>query len=171
VAPVRGNVDTRWRKLLDPAQGFDAIVLAAAGLERLGLAEAPRRSISVEILPPAPGQGALGLEARASDERTRAILASINHAPSAAAVTAERRALRDLEGGCRLPVAALGTAQGTTLRLLAAVAAPDASRVLRHEVSGTPDEAEALGAAVAAHLLQLGAGGLLRELSREASLA
>jgi hydroxymethylbilane synthase len=171
VAPVRGNVDTRWRKLLDPEQGFDAVILASAGLERLGLAEAPRQPISTEILPPAPGQGALGIEARVGDERTCAILRAVNHAPSEAAVRAERRALHDLEGGCRLPVAALGTPRGNTLHLLAAVAAPDASRVLCHEVTGSLDEADALGGAVAAYLLRLGAGSLLRNFSSEVALA
>ncbi|HXI16004.1 MAG TPA: hydroxymethylbilane synthase [Chloroflexota bacterium] len=165
--PVRGNVDTRWRKLLDPSQGFDALVLAAAGLDRLGLAEAPRRSISSSILPPAPGQGALGLQAREGDAVVRALRDVLNHPPTAAAVSAERRVLRDLEGGCRLPVAALGTPVGTLvagrLHLAAAVATPDGTRVLKHEATGFVEAPETLGAAVAAHLLSLGAAGLLRE--------
>ena len=162
--PLRGNVDTRWRKLLDPGQGYDAIVLAAAGLVRLGLDEAPRWAIPHEVLLPAPGQGALGLEARADDEGTRSLLGTIDDAPTAAAVRAERRALRDLEGGCRLPVSALGTPlPDGALRLLGAVAAPDGARVIRSEVTGAQDEAETLGAALAARLLEEGAADLLNQ--------
>jgi hydroxymethylbilane synthase len=162
--PVRGNVDTRWRKLLDPAQGYDALALAAAGLERLGLAEAPRVPIPYDVLLPAPGQGALALEARAGDEATRAIAAAVDDPPTAAAVAAERRALRDLEGGCRLPVGALARIDTDgTLVLAAAVAAPDGSQVIRHEARGTVAEPDSLGAAVASILLARGAARLLRE--------
>jgi hydroxymethylbilane synthase len=159
-------VDTRWRKLLDPAEELDALVLAAAGLERLGLEDAPRRPIPFDILLPAPGQGALALEARADDRKMLGLVEAVDHRPSSAAVSAERRLLRDLEGGCRLPVAALATplADGT-LRLAAAVAAPDGSRVLRHEAAGLLAGAEALGAAVAAQLLAQGATELLRQAS------
>jgi hydroxymethylbilane synthase len=161
--PVRGNVDTRWRKLLDPRQGYDALVLAAAGLERLGLAEAARVAIPFAILLPAPGQGALGLQARADDTATCAIVAKIEHPPTAAAVAAERRVLRDLEGGCRLPVAALATPQSDGgLVLQAAVASPDGAQVIRQEVRGTLAGAGALGAEAADRLRQMGAADLLR---------
>lgn len=161
-APVRGNIDTRWRKLLDPGQGMDALVLAAAGLERLDLSAA-RVPIPYDALLPAPGQGALALEGRAGDAAVAALAARVDHAPSAAAVRAERQVLRDLEGGCRLPVAALATTTPDgQLTLLAAVAAPDGSRVLRREVRGPLDEAERLGAAAAAALRAEGADELLR---------
>lgn len=165
---VRGNVDTRWRKLLDPAEGLDALILASAGLDRLALAEARRMPIPFEVLLPAPGQGALGLEARAGDERTAALAALVDDAPTAAAARAERRVLRDLEGGCRLPVAALGqpTAAGT-LVLTAAVASPDGVHVLRHQEEGPIGEAEALGARVAEVLRQRGAVDLLQAASGE----
>jgi hydroxymethylbilane synthase len=160
--PVRGNVDTRWRKLLDPQGGYDGLVLAAAGLDRLRLEGVPRWPIPLTVLLPAPGQGALALEARADDHVVRALAAAVNHAPSAAAVAAERRALRDLEGGCQLPVGALATPEpGGGLRLAAAVAARDGSQVLRHEALGTTAAPEVLGAAVASALLAAGAADLL----------
>ena len=187
-------MDTRWRKLLDPAQGYDALVLAAAGLARLGLDEVPRSPISTDVLLPAPGQGALALESRAEDSRVRDLARAVHDAPSAAAVAAERRALRDLEGGCRLPVAALATTRNQVqsakckvqsegacdshlgsgigakwLRLEAAVAAPDGSRVLRHGAEGPLGEAEALGEAVAQVLLAQGAAGLLAAATEPAA--
>jgi hydroxymethylbilane synthase len=164
--PIRGNVDTRWRKLLDPAQGFDALVLAAAGLARLRLDEVPRVPLSTDVLLPAPGQGALALEARADDGRVRHLALAVHHPATAAAVAAERRALRDLEGGCRLPVAALATALGQDrLRLEVAVASPDGSRALRHVAAGSVDEPEALGAGAAQALLAQGAAQLLAGLA------
>ena len=159
---LRGSVDTRWRKLLDPGQGYDAIVLAAAGLVRLGLDEAPRRAIPFEVLLPAPGQGALALEAREDDAATRVLLAAVNNQPTAAAVRAERRALRDLEGGCRLPISALGNPlPGRALGLLGAVAAADGARVIRAAVTGSQDDPDSLGSALAARLLADGAAHLL----------
>jgi hydroxymethylbilane synthase len=159
--PVRGNVDTRWRKLLDPAQGYDALVLASAGLIRLGLDEVPRWPIPTGILLPAPGQGALALEARADDKGVHDLTLAVHDADTEAAVAAEREALGTLEGGCRLPVAALATVQDGRLRLEVAVAAPDGSRVLRHSEEGTGEQCEALGAAAAQALLAQGAAALL----------
>lgn len=175
IVPVRGNIDTRWRKLLTPELGYDALVLAAAGIERLGLGEVPRAPIPFDVLLPAPGQGALALEGRASDQRVAALARRIDHAPTAAAVAAERRLLRELEGGCRVPVAALAVVEDETqLWLRAAVAAPDGTRVVRAEgrapLAGL-HEAEALGAAVAAELLALGAVQLLRGGAATASVA
>lgn len=169
---VRGNVDTRWRKLLDPAEELDALILASAGLDRLALAEARRVPIPFEVLLPAPGQGALGLEARAGDEQTAALASLVDDAPTAAAARAERRVLRDLEGGCRLPVAAFGrsTVSGT-LVVTAAVASPDGAQVLRYQEEGPIDEAEALGARVAEVLRQRGAADLLRAASGETPAA
>lgn len=162
--PVRGNVDTRWRKLLDPKEGYDALVLASAGLDRLGLEGVPRWPIPLTLLLPAPGQGALALEARSEDNAARAMAAAIDHPPSAAAVAAERRALRDLEGGCRLPVGALATpGPDGGLQIAAAVAAPDGSQVLWREAQGSVAAPEALGAAVASALLSAGAADLLAQ--------
>ena len=161
-ASVRGNVDTRWRKLLDPEQGYDALVLAAAGLARLGMADVPRWPIPFDVLLPAPGQGALALEARAGDAAVHELAAAVHDAAAAAVVLAERRALRDLEGGCRLPVAALGTVHGYQLRLRVAVATPDGSRVLRGAAEGHNADPEAVGARAAQALLDQGAANLLQ---------
>jgi hydroxymethylbilane synthase len=163
LVPVRGNVDTRWRKLLDPTSGLDALVLAAAGLDRLGLESAPRVPIPLDVLLPAPGQGALALEGRTDDRYHREIAGALHDPAAGAAVAAERRFTRDLESGCRLPVAALATVQpGGHLRLEGAVAAPDGSRTLRGAVEGALSEAESLGAALAARLIGDGALDLLR---------
>lgn len=170
--PVRGNVDTRWRKLLDPAQGYDALVLAAAGLERLALDEVPRFAIPFDILLPAPGQGALGLEARSGDDATASVASLIDDPTTIAAVRAERHLLHLLEGGCRLPVAALCRPEtGGGLRLAAAVAAPDGARVLRRVASGPVQAPEALAAEMAAALLAGGAAELLRLAGAAANAA
>lgn len=161
-ASIRGNVDTRWRKLLDQAGDYDALVLAAAGLDRLGL-DVPRQPIPLDVLLPAPGQGALGLQARAGDQDTASLAGLIDHPATAAAVRAERRTLRDLESGCRLPVAAFATLLlDDGLHLSAAVASPDGERVIRREATGYRSDPEALGAAVAVDLIAAGAAGLLR---------
>ena len=161
IVPVRGNVDTRWRKLRESGD-YDALVLAAAGLDRLALAGVPRVPLSSDVLLPAPGQGALALQGRAGDAYHAAVAGAVDDPPTAAAVRAERRLVRDLDSGCRLPVAALATpgADGT-LRLDAAVAAADGRRVLREAVAGRLDDPEALGAAVARRLLAAGADALL----------
>lgn len=162
IVPVRGNVDTRWRKLLDPALEYDAIVLAAAGLERLEIAGVRRVPIPFHILLPAPGQGALALEGRASDAYHREVAAGIGDAAAGAAVAAERHLVRDLDSGCRLPVAALATpGLDGTLRLEAAVAAPDGSHALREAAWGRMDDPQSLGQAVARRLLDRGAADLL----------
>jgi hydroxymethylbilane synthase len=164
LVPVRGNVDTRWRKLLDPSSGLDALVLAAAGLDRLGLESAPRAPIPLEVLLPAPGQGALGLEGREDDRYHREIAGALHDPATGAAVAAERRFVRDLESGCRLPVAALATVRpDDRLHLEGAVAAPDGSRTLRGAIRGPLSEAEPLGAALAARLIRDGALDLLRQ--------
>jgi hydroxymethylbilane synthase len=162
-APIRGNVDTRLRKLR--AGEYDAIVLARAGLTRLGLAV---RAVTLDsdVLPPAPGQGALVVETRADDDRLRALLAPLNDLPTAAAVAAERRAMADLEGGCRLPIAALGTpTEDGGLTLLVAVAAADGSRVVRAQDAGTQADPLALAARVVDRLRAAGAAELIGQVA------
>ena len=163
IVPVRGNVDTRWRKLRESGD-YDALVLAAAGLDRLGLADAPRVALPTEVLLPAPGQGALALQGRAGDAYHAGLAGALDDPPTSAAVRAERRLVRDLDSGCRLPVSALATPfPDGRLRLEAAVAAADGRRVLRDAATGRCDDPEALGAAVARRLLDAGAGALLRD--------
>jgi hydroxymethylbilane synthase len=163
IAPIRGNVDTRLRKLR--AGEYDAIVLARAGLTRLGLT-LPVTTLDSDVLPPAPGQGALAVETRADDDLNRTLVEALNDAPTAAAVAAERRAMADLEGGCRLPIAALGTptADGG-LTLLVAVAAADGSRVLRAQDSGPLADPLGLATRVVDRLRAAGAAELIGQVA------
>jgi hydroxymethylbilane synthase len=155
----RGNVDTRLRKLNEGQ--VDAAVLAAAGLDRLERTEWVRARFPEDVLCPAPGQGALAIECRAADDRTRAVLAILDHAESRFAVTAERVALAALGGGCQVPIGAYCRRDGGTYRISGCVSSPDGATVLRHEVRGM--DAQALGAALADSLLRQGALQLLAQ--------
>lgn len=156
----RGNVDTRLRKLTEGQ--VDAIILASAGLERLGLTQHRRECFSPLVLCPAAGQGALAIEARADDARTLAALAFLNHEPTRYAVTAERAALAALGGGCQVPIGIHCFPGDAGYSIVSAVAAPDGSEVLRvaldRQVNVAP---EALGRRVSDQLLRQGAQRLL----------
>jgi hydroxymethylbilane synthase len=156
---IRGNVDTRLRKL-DEGQ-YDAIVLAAAGLNRLGLARRITESHGPPRLLPAPGQGALAIECRADDDDVAQVLAPLDHACTRAGVVAERTLLAALQGGCSAPVAAWGRTVGDAVELEGLVAALDGSRVLRGQAQGTAADAEGLGRHVAEALLAQGAAELV----------
>lgn len=162
VENVRGNVDTRLRKL-DEGQ-YDALILAAAGLRRLGLASRISAELPVELSTPAPGQGALGLEARAADERTRALLAKLNHAESSVCVAAERALMDAVGGGCSVPLGAYGRVRGDRLELLGVLASGDGKRLVREMREGSLAEPEALGRAVAEKLLATGGREILDTL-------
>jgi hydroxymethylbilane synthase len=165
IKDIRGNVDTRLRKLDDPAYGYDAIILARAGLDRLGHAHLEHAyPIPHTEMLPAPGQGALAVQGRANDPETAAYLQALDHAATRAAVTAERAFLAGLGGGCSLPVAALGTVAGDRLELQALVASPDGKKVIRIEGSATPASAEALGRQLAQEALAQGAKTLISKL-------
>ena len=157
VEPLRGNVDTRLARV---ARGdYDAIVLACAGLRRLGYGDRIACALDpVESLP-AVGQGALALECRSDDDATRARLAVMNHLASARAVAAERAALARLSGSCQTPLAAFATQEGGALWLRGLVGSTDGTRILRAEQRG--DDPQTLGDAVAAALLAQGAAELL----------
>lgn len=170
VQSIRGNVDTRLRKLAE-AQ-FDAIVIALAGLERLGLADRAAEVLPVDQVLPAPGQGALALEARSDDPELGPLLERLHDREAGAAVAAERAVLEALGGGCQVPVAAHAERQGDRLRLRALVADLQGRRVVRAEgfaawpaggppADVTPAFARALGESVAADLLRQGAGEIL----------
>jgi hydroxymethylbilane synthase len=159
VLAIRGNVDTRLRKL-DEGQ-FDAIVLAEAGLKRLGVAGRISHVLPSEIMLPAVGQGALGIECRADDVPTRAALAALDDATARAVVLAERALLARLRGGCLAPIGALGVVADGKLTLSAVVLSADGVRRLHAEDTSPPDEAEALGQRVADTLLSRGAGELI----------
>jgi hydroxymethylbilane synthase len=163
---IRGNVDTRLRKL---ARGdYDAVVLAEAGVRRLGLAEQITQVVPLSILIPAAGQGALGVEARSEDKRVRQLLERLNHPASRAAVLAERAMLAALEGGCRAPIAAWGRVEKERLTLSGRVLSPDGGQKLETTLTAGPDDAVQLGRRVAQDLLAQGAGRLVR-MAREAS--
>jgi hydroxymethylbilane synthase len=159
VLAIRGNVDTRLRKL-DEGH-FDAIVLAEAGLKRLGFAGRISQVLPFEIMLPAVGQGALGIECREDDAPTRAALAALDDATTRAAVLAERALLARLRGGCLAPIGALGLVAGGRLTLSAVVLSADGVRRLHAEDTSFPEEAEALGQRVADALLSRGAGELI----------
>lgn len=163
IKPLRGNVGTRLAKL--DAGEYDAIVLAAAGLKRLGLGERIRESIAVEDSLPAAGQGALGIEIRADRADLRELLAPLHDASTAACVIAERALARRLNGSCQVPLAAYGEDDDGFLRLRALIARPDGSDLVRAEASGSLASAEALGLKVAELLLIEGAGSILHELA------
>jgi hydroxymethylbilane synthase len=156
---LRGNVDTRLRKL-DEGQ-YDAIVLAAAGLRRLGWADRIRELIDPVMMCPAAGQGALAIETRDDGGAAQEIARKLDHAETNAAVTAERSLLATLEGGCQVPIGAHGRFEGPALHLLALVAAPDGALVMRDTASGTGDPA-ALGRQLGERMLAAGARDILR---------
>ena len=161
---LRGNVDTRIAKLR--RGDYDAIVLAKAGLDRLGLSENITEVLPQEVSLPAAGQGAIGIEARASDGDTLRVLAKLEDAETRAAVNAERAALAGLGGGCQVPIGAWGRIDGGKLLLDVAVLAPDGSQRLSEKGSGAPAEAEAIGRRVAQKLRESGAAALLERESR-----
>jgi hydroxymethylbilane synthase len=163
VKPLRGNLDTRLAKL-DRGE-FQAIVLAAAGLKRLGLAARIRTMLEPEQSLPAPGQGALAIECREDRSELRRRLASLEDPATAACVRAERALSRALSGDCQLPLAAYAVASGTELRLRALVAKPDGSQVVRAESNGPITAPEELGETLAARLRTLGADAILAALA------
>lgn len=159
LSEARGNVDTRLLRLREGR--WDAVVLARAGLARLGKLDEVSDVFDPETLLPAVGQGALALFARADDSRTREILAAIDDADSHREALAERSLLAGLEAGCHAPVAGRARCSGATLTLEARVFAPDGSRVLRESDSGPAGDPEALGRSLAERLLARGAADLL----------
>jgi hydroxymethylbilane synthase len=162
VRGIRGNVDTRLRKL-DSGE-YDALILAAAGLRRLGLAGRIAAPLAPEEMLPAPGQGALALQCRTADAGLRALLARLDCPGTRACITAERALLAALGGGCGLPLGALAEREGDAgLRLRAAVTAPGGRRSCCAAAAGTLQEAAELGRAVARQLLTAGATALITE--------
>ncbi|AVQ87815.1 hydroxymethylbilane synthase [Plesiomonas shigelloides] len=159
IKDLRGNVGTRLSKL-DNGE-YDAIILAAAGLRRLGLEGRIRARLSVQQSLPAVGQGAIGIECRLDDARVRALLAPLNHADTADRVVAERAMNNRLQGGCQVPIGSYAELTGDQLYLRALVGAPDGSRLLQAEIRGPRTEAEQLGSALAEQLLDAGAGSIL----------
>ncbi len=166
VQPLRGNVDTRLRKL--ESGEFDAIILAAAGVGRLGRTELVREVLAVEAMCPAAGQGALAVEIRSGDEATREMVGFLDDSASRRAALCERALLRGLGGGCQVPIGAYAEHAAGSLRLTAVVARPDGSELIREAQTG--NDPEALGRSVAEALLSRGAERILRDVyGREAA--
>lgn len=162
IADLRGNVNTRLAKL--DRGDFDAILLAAAGLIRLGMAERIREAIDPQASLPAVGQGAVGIEIRAGDTAIENLLTPLHHEATAVCVRAERAMNRRLEGGCQVPIAGFAEWQGEQLHLRGRVGSLDGSRLLEAAASGSADDPEALGLQVAEALLAQGAADLLSAL-------
>jgi len=166
---LRGNVNTRLAKL--DAGEYDAIILAAAGLIRLGFGERIRSSISVDESLPAGGQGAVGIECRTTDSELHALLECLNHAPTATRVVAERALNKRLNGGCQVPIACYAVLEGEQLWLRGLVGQPDGTVLLRAEGRAPAADAEALGVQVAEALLDQGAEQILQAVYGEAGHA
>jgi hydroxymethylbilane synthase len=156
---IRGNVDTRLNRL--DAGNYDALVLACAGLRRLGFGDRISAAIPLELCVPSPGQGIVAVEARADDEYVRASLASIHDARAGAALAAERAVVAALDGGCKLPLGAIATHAGAELEMQGIVTSADGQRSIRHTVRGSAAQPEDVGARLAAALVRDGARELL----------
>jgi hydroxymethylbilane synthase len=159
ILPIRGNVDTRLRKAA--TDDYDAVVLAAAGLIRLGLEAHITQQLPLELMLPAPAQGALAIQCRADDEATLALLRRVHHQPTWAAVTAERAFLSGLGGGCSAPVAAYAAEDDTGLQLRGLVASLDGRQVLHVSGNGSLQEPEGLGQRLAQEVLAKGAAEIM----------
>ena len=163
--PIRGNLDTRLRKLDEGVH--DALVLAAAGLRRLGFASRISLTLPAAACVPAPGQGIVAIEVRDGDDDTRRAVVHIDDRAAGAALKAERAVVEALGGGCQTPIGALATPEdGDTLQLVAVVVALDGSRAVRRHARGPRERAAALGASVGAQLLADGAGDILADAHR-----
>jgi hydroxymethylbilane synthase len=160
--PLRGNLDTRLKKL--KTMNLDAIVLALAGIKRLGLEEGISEIIPTDISLPAIGQGALGVETRRDDEEVEDQIRFLNDPGSSIAITAERAFLKKLEGGCQVPIAAFAQKVGSTLQMDGLVGTIDGKKVIRHHLEGPIEEAESLGTQLAEILLVKGAKEILDEV-------
>lgn len=159
---IRGNVETRIRKLTE--DNLDAVILAAAGMHRLGFTSQIGEYLPVDISIPAIGQGALGIESRTDDEETNALIEFFNHPETDRAVRAERAFLKRLEGGCQVPIACHGTVKGETLTLTGFVSDCEGVKCLKKTVTGPVTQAETIGFSLGDDLLIQGAGKILNEV-------
>ena len=162
IRDLRGNLDTRLRKL-DEGH-YDAIVLASAGLRRLGWAGRIAETVDVDVLCPAAGQGALAIETRADRGRAAQLCAKLDHPPTRAAVTAEREVLESLGGGCQVPIGAYAEIEGARMFLRAVVIAPEGDSVVKGHLDGSPEEAARLGRTLGERLLASGATHILEQV-------
>ena len=159
---IRGNVGSRLKKLDNGT--YDALILAAAGMKRLGKEDRISFYLDVDVMLPAIGQGALGIETRTDDARVLRLVRPLNHEPTRVCVSAERALSRTLYGGCHLPLAAYAEISGAVLSMTALVGYPDGSRVVKNRISGVADQGEKLGHELGDQLLQMGAREILAEV-------
>lgn len=162
IRDLRGNVNTRLQKLDDDE--YDAIILAAAGLKRLGFEARIREALAPEVSLPAIGQGAVGIECRSDDPHVNELIAPLHHAVTATRVAAERAMNARLQGGCQVPIAGFAVLEHRVLLLRGLVGAPDGSEVIHGEIAGQPENAEELGVVLAEDLLSRGADRILDAL-------
>jgi hydroxymethylbilane synthase len=165
IRDLRGNVDTRLRKV--ESGEYDAVVLAKAGLDRLGSAHRISEILSPDICMPAAGQGAIGVECRAGDTETSEVLEKLNHEETRAAIIAERTLLSALQGGCQVPLGAWARIEREELVLEACVCSVDGSQYVRQRATAPPDQPRPLGEQMARLLIDAGAQSILEEVSRQ----
>ncbi|PKM80981.1 MAG: hydroxymethylbilane synthase [Firmicutes bacterium HGW-Firmicutes-14] len=165
--PLRGNLNTRMAKL--EKNNLDAIILAAAGVERLGWRDRITERLSDDICLPAVGQGSIGIEIREGDREIYEVVQTLNHIYTWAAITAERALLKKLEGGCQIPIGALGTVEDGRLTLKGVVAGLDGKDLIKSEISGPADEAVSIGVELAEKLIGMGADKILKSVRQEYS--
>jgi len=162
---IRGNLNTRLRKMEE--EKFDALILAAAGVLRMGWEEKITEYLSYDISLPAVSQGAIGIECRSDDEEILALIAKINDKTTADCVAAERALLKSLEGGCQIPIAAYAHLEENNLQMDALVGSLDGARLLREQISGSAEQAEELGVTLAQRLKEQGAVEILEQIRQE----
>ena len=167
IEEIRGNVPTRLRKF--DGSDLDGMILAYAGVYRLGLGDRVSQLIPFEIMLPAVGQGAVAIEIRADDQRTAKVVSKLNHQPTRTCITAERAFLRRLEGGCQVPIGAHATLDGDTVTLEGMVGSLDGIVVFRERVAGKAEDADSLGTKLADDLIKLGARELLDNTREQAA--
>jgi hydroxymethylbilane synthase len=165
IVDVRGNVPTRLEKYT--ANKWAGMILAFAGLDRLGLADVIAQVIPASLFVPAVGQGALGIETRADDTATLDLLARIEHTETRICTTAERSLLRYLEGGCHIPIGAHATLDGDSLNLTGVIASVDGERIVRDSIRGAAGNADQLGVELAERLLDAGGREILDAMRQE----
>ena len=165
LVPIRGNLDTRIRKI--QTDGLDGIIVAAAGIKRMGWADRITQVIPVEIMLPAVGQGALGIELRKNDNVVRRAISSLDHPRTWVEVGAERAFLRKLGGGCQLPVAAYGVKKEDNLTVTGLLGSLDGRELIKDEVRGLSEDAEVLGTSLAERILSKGGQAIMDEVYRK----
>ncbi len=167
IVDIRGNLNTRIKKLDE--SNWDGMILAKAGVTRLGWAQRITEILPYEIMLPAVGQGALAVEIRNGDKRIEELLRTFHHVPTALTVAAERSLLRHLEGGCQIPIGAYGQVQGNEFRLDAVIGSLDGKRIVKGSLSGSHADAERIGIELAEKLLKQGSKEILNEIRHTTS--